>query len=283
MRTLILLIALTLLNLPAARAAEILLIQSSRSPGYTEALRGFHAVSKGDSQTVVVGDYAEVDVERLVKEERPRLILAVGDRALASAKKVREVPVLALLALSLNLQKQWGDNIGGISMFAAPEQYLKLFASMGVKRVGVIYDPAKTGRYLKRVEHDSRLWGMSVVAEPVSNPRDIQAKLEKIKGRVDALWMLPDSTVFTTVNMEAFVLFSMDHGVPVVTFNSQFLRNGAAACLDIDYHDIGLQAGEMAVSILNSGGLRRIPTVDPRRTLLHTNDSVIRKLGKRVP
>ena len=278
MRTLLLLITLTLLSALPAFATDVLILQSGRNAAYTEALRGFHATSNASYRTLVMSDYAEVDVERLVKEDRPRLVVAIGDRALTAARKVREVPVVTLLSLSLNLQKQWADNIGGVSMAAAPAQYLKLLASMGLKSFGVLYDPAKTGRYLKRIAHDAKQLGLTLVAEPVSSSREIQAKLEKFSGNVDALWILPDSTVATTVNMEAFLVYSMTHNLPVVTFSSQHLNSGAAASLDIDYFDVGQQAGEMTVSVLNSES-RKVPTADPRKTRLRTNDKVIHKLG----
>lgn len=283
MRVLFLCIALLLVNLTAARAAEVLVLQSNRSSGYSEALRGFNTAFKGGQRTVVLSDYAEIDVERIVREERPRLVVALGDRALSAAKKLREVPVVTMLALAHGSRKNHADNVGGVAMLPAPEQYMKLLISLGVKRFGVLYDPAKTGRYLKRIEQDARHLGLQLVAEPVGDPRDIQAKLEKMKGSVEALWMLPDSTVFTTVNLEAFILFSMTNRVPVVTFSSYYLKNGAAASLDIDYHDIGVQAGELTVSLLNGGGLRKVPTVDPRRTVLRINESVIRKLGLQLP
>jgi putative ABC transport system substrate-binding protein len=283
MRVLLLCIALTLSTLAPARAAEVLVLQSNRGSGYSDAMRGFQASFKGGQRTVVLSDYAEIDVERLVKEERPRLVVAVGDRALAAVRKLRELPVVTMLALAHSSRKASPDNVGGVAMLPAPDQYMKLLVSMGVRRFGVLYDPAKTGQYLKRIEQDSRHLGLQLVAEPVSDPRDIQAKLEKIKGSVEALWMLPDSTVFTTVNLEAFILFSMTNRVPVVTFSSYYLKNGAAASLDIDYHDIGVQAGELAVSLLNSGGLRKVPTVDPRRTVLRINESVVRKLGLQLP
>ena len=283
MRVLLLCIALTILNLAPAWAVEVLVLQSSRSSGYSEAMRGFQSSFKGGQRTVVLSDYAEIDVERIVKEERPRLVVAVGDRALTAVRKLRELPVVTMLALAHSGRKTSPDNVGGVAMLPAPDQYMRLLVSMGVRRFGVLYDPAKTGQYLKRIEQDCRHLGLQLVAEPVSDPRDIQAKLEKMKGSVEALWMLPDSTVFTTVNMEAFLLFSMTNRVPVVTFSSYYLKNGAAASLDIDYHDIGVQAGELTVSLLNSGGLRKVPTVDPRRTVLRINESVIRKLGLQLP
>ena len=278
MRALFLLIALTLLSALPAFAADVLILQSARSATYSETVRGFHAASNAPYRTIVLSDYGQVDVERVVREERPRLVFAVGDRALLAARKLRGLPVVAALSLALNLQRQWPDNVGGVSVAAAPEQYLRLFAAMGLKSIGVVYDPAKTGNYLKRIAHDAKLLGLTLLAEPVSSPRDIQAKLARMSGNIDALWVLPDSTVATAVNMEAFIVYSMAHNIPVVSFSSQHLNSGAAASLDIDYRDVGQQAGEMATAVLSSES-RKVPTTDPRKTRLHTNDKVIRKLG----
>ena len=279
MRALLLCILLLLMSSLPARAADVLILQSARGPAYSETLRGFHSSTKGSCKTIVLSDYVEVDVERIVKEERPRLVMAVGDKALAAARKLRETPVLAILSLALNLQKNHPDNIGGIAMVAAPQQYLRLFSSLGAKNIGVLYDPAKTGNYLKRVARELKQLGLNLVAEPVSDSREIQKKLAKIQGNVDALWMLPDSTVVTTVNMEALLLFSISNNLPVVTFSSQYLNSGAAASLDVDYLDVGQQAGEMTASLLSGGAIAKVPTVDPRKARLRTNDNVIRKLG----
>ncbi|WP_026842401.1 ABC transporter substrate-binding protein [Citrifermentans bremense] len=277
---LFLLLAFCLPPLPLAQGAELLILESSRSAVYSEALRGFRSACRSSEQTVVLSDYAEVDVQRLVKEERPRVVVAIGDRALAASRKVRELPVVAML--SLNLGRHAPDNIGGISMTVAPREYLNLFQSLGVKRVGLFYDPKKSGQYVKRAQQEARQEGVTLLAEPVRDPRDLQAKLERMKGEIDALWMLPDATVATTVNMEALLLFSMTQSVPMVTFTSHYLKNGAAAALDLDPADIGVQAGELASSLLK-WETHRVPVLDPRKTHLKSNESVLRKLRLRSP
>jgi len=276
-----LLLALTLSSMPAAWGADVLILQSSRTPAYDEALRGFRAACKSSGHTLVLSDYAEVDVLRIVKEERPRLILAVGDKALAASRKVREVPLLSMLSLSLNLSKRFPDNVGGVAMAVAPGEYLKLFDALGAKRVGVFYDPNKTGLYLKRAAHEARELGFVLVAEPVLEARDLQSKLEKMKGEVDAFWMLPDSTVVTMVNVEALLLFSMSQNIPAVTFTGQYLKNGAAAALEIDPFDMGVQTGEVAASLLR-GEARRVQVIPPRKIRLERNESVLRKLRLKI-
>lgn len=276
------LLTLSLVLAPLARGADVLILQTSRSPIYSDALRGFRSAGRASEETVVLSDYAEVDVLRVVNEERPRLVVAVGDKALAACRKIREVPVLSMLSLTLSL-KQFPDNVGGVSMTVAPGRYLELFEALGVRRIGVLYHPKKTGPYLKRAAAEAAQQGLTLVAEPVTNPRDLQAKLEKLKGGVDALWMLPDSTVVTTVNMEALLLFSMTQNVPAVTFTSQYLKNGAAAAIDVDPFEIGVQTGELALQLLRGGILHKVPILDPRKTRLSVNESVLRKLHLKLP
>ncbi|TGU70274.1 ABC transporter substrate-binding protein [Geomonas terrae] len=265
-----------------AEALDVLILQSGRSPVYTDALRGLHGAAKLDSKTLVLSDYSDVDVQRLVREERPRLLIALGDRALNECRKTREVPVLALLSLALT-QRAVPDHIGGIAMTAAPEHYLELFAQMRAKRVGVLYDPRLSGLYVKRALAEAEGYGVTIVTETLRNPRDLQGKLEKLKGDIDLLWLLPDSTAITTVNLEALLVFSMTQAVPAVSFTGQYVKNGAAVALDIDPHDMGGQAGEMAQSLLRSSWGHRVPIVDPRKVRLQVNESVLRKLHLKPP
>ncbi|MBJ6801090.1 ABC transporter substrate-binding protein [Geomonas propionica] len=283
MRPLLFCILITTLSLAApALAADLLILQSSRSPVYSEALRGLRAAARTNEQPLVLSDYAEVDVQRLVREERPRLVIAVGDKALSACRKLREVPVLSMLSLSLS-QKPQSDHVGGVAMVAPPERYLELFGQLGAKRVGVLYDPKLSGLYLKRAAVQAADRGIILTMEPVRHSRDLQGQLEKLKGEVDLLWLLPDSTVVTTVNMEALLLFSMTQGIPAVTFTGQYLRNGAAAALDIDPYDIGVQTGELVSSLLRNGVYPKVPVQDPRKVRLQVNDSVLRKLRLKTP
>ncbi|MBU5614532.1 ABC transporter substrate-binding protein [Geomonas azotofigens] len=282
MRPLLLCILLTWLLAAPALASDLLILQSSRSPVYSEALRGFHAAARNNEQPLVLSDYAEVDVQRLVREERPRLVVAIGDQALIACRKIREVPVVSMLSLSLS-QKSQPDHVGGVTMVAAPGRYLDLFAQLGAKRVGVLYDPKLSGLYLKRAAAEAEDHDVSLTLEPVRNSRELQGKLEKLKNEVDLLWLLPDSTVVTTVNVEALLLFSMTQGIPAVTFTGQYLKNGAAASLDIDPYDMGVQTAELALSLLRSGPYQKVPVLDPRKIRLQVNDRVLRKLRLKVP
>jgi len=283
MRALLFAIALVIMSTLPALAADVLIVQSSSSAAYVEALRGFRDTYKGTSETIVLSDYAEVDVVRVVKEEQPRLILAVGDPALAACKRVRGLPVVALMTLSLNVQKKLAGNVGGVAAVAAPQQYLELFRKLGARRIGVLSDPARTGHYLKRAEQAAKSMGLQLVSLRIDSPREVVARIEQLKGKVDALWMLPDSTAVSAGNQDAYFIFAMEQQLPLVTFGEIYLQKGAAASLDISRSDMGRQAGELAVALLNGSVAAGDFTADPRKVVLHTNDSVLTNLGISLP
>lgn len=275
-------IALFLGSALPAWCADALVLQSSRDHAYSEAVRGFRASYPGSLRVVVLRDYAEIDPVRLVQEERPRVVLAVGERALALAKRLRDVEVVALLAPSFE-QKRAPANLADIAIAAAPERYLRLFRSLGKKRIGVLYDPARTGCYLGLAVRLSREFGLTLEHCEVHNTLQAQAALSRLKGKVDLLWLLPDSTVLSATNVEAFLVFAMENKIPLVSYLEQHLKSGAAATLDIDPYDIGKQAGELCAVAPEGGGLARGSLVYPRKAQLHVNASVLRKLGLAVP
>lgn len=278
MRALRFIIALLLLGALPAAAADVLVVQSGRGAAHEESLRGFRSEYKGSMQAVVLSDYAEVDVVRLVKEERARLVLAVGDAAVAASRRVGQVPVVGLLSLNLNLAKGPAGSLNAVGMLPAPERYLELCQSLGARRVGVIHDPSRTGHYLKRARQAAKALGIELVVREVRTPQDTIARLEQMKGAVDALWMLPDATAVTSGTLDAWFLFSLEQKVPVVTFSEQYLARGAAVSLDVDRTDLGRQAGELATSLLDRAASPPV-ALDARKVRAHGNPTVGRNLG----
>jgi putative tryptophan/tyrosine transport system substrate-binding protein len=278
MRALLLVITLLICSALNVRAADVLTLQSSRDAAYHNAVRGFEASFQGTSRLVVISDYNEVDVVRLVREERPQLVVAVGEAALAACEKVRDIPVVTILSPSLNHRKL-PANVCGVNMVAEPGKYLELFDAMRKKRIGVLYDPSKSGRYLDQAAQAARNFGVTLETVEVHISQEVQSALEKLRGRIDALWVLPDSTVVSGVNMEAYIIFSIDNKVPVVSYLKQHLRSGVAASLDVDFYDIGRQAGDLCLQLIRKGARSGGFVVSPRRAQLSTNAGVLHKLG----
>lgn len=262
-----------------ADAYDVLVVQSRRDPAFDEALSGFRAGHKFSERVIVLADYADVDITRIVREDQPALVLALGDRALDAARKLRQTPVIALISLGIHSRHASSSNLTGIDMFAAPERYLFLFQGMKKHRIGLIYHPAKSGWYVQQARQTAQRMGIELVAREVSAPRDTLAQLSSLAGRVDALWMLPDATAVTRETVEAYFRFSQEHNVPVVSFAGAYLGLGAAAVLEIDRAELGRQAGDLSSAILKGAEAADLPLAYPRKVQLKTNPSVLKHLG----
>ncbi|WP_224956881.1 ABC transporter substrate-binding protein [Geomonas subterranea] len=255
-----------------ALAYDVLVLQSMHEKGYDEAVRGFKRDSPGSVRRIVLTDFAELDLTRITREEHPKLIVAVGDRALEVAQRQHGTPVLYMMALNAKPR-----GAAGVSMLLDPGRYISVFEEMGVERVGVLYDPARSGAYVKRALVAAGRTRVRLVLREVHAPKETPAMLASLKGKVDALWMLPDATAVSPGSTEAYFLFSQAERVPVVTFAEVYLSMGGAVALTIDRYDIGRQVAELAHRVLDGN-----PTDEggepPRRAVTRTNEGVVRQL-----
>lgn len=281
MRRLVFIVVLALLLPSWAHAYDVLVLQSRRSPAYDEVLKGLNSGRKDvvSQRLVVLSDYVDVDVVRIVREDSPVAIVAIGDAALAAARKVRSVPVIGLMSLRVHGLSSTQANLAGIGMFVAPETYCELFRRMQVKRVGVVYNPVHSGWYLQNARQAARDAGITLVTREVAAPQDTPAQLSSLAGKVDALWMMPDVTAVTRETTEAYFNFSQQQMVPVVSFAVGYLGLGAAVALEIDRFAIGVQAKEMVELLLAGTAAHRQSVSFPKSVAIKTNPTVLRRLG----
>lgn len=269
----LLLTSLLLLPLPAF-CYDVLVLQSLHEKGYEEAVNGFRRECRASMRRVILSDFAEADVTRITREEHPKLIVAVGDRALALALKQNSTPVLYMMALNPKPRRF----ATGVSMLLDPSRYFSVFEALGTQKVGVVYDPSRSGPYLKRAQSLAARSPVNLVLREVRAAKETPGVLQSLRGRVDALWMLPDATAVSPASTEAYFLFSQGERVPVVTFSDVYLAMGGAVALNIDRFDIGRQLGEMALSVLDGKPVEEIPPEPPRRAITKSNDGVVRQL-----
>jgi putative tryptophan/tyrosine transport system substrate-binding protein len=277
LRALLLLItSLLLFALPAA-AREVLVVQSVRSAMYDDAVRGFQCTCQAEMTRLMLSDYADPQLARVIREERPRLVVAVGDGAVSALRGIGNVPLLAVMSVGAARGDGAASSPGRVDLFVKPEQYLSLYKSLGIRRVGVIYDPARSGWYVRHAKWLAKQYGVELVLREVKESRQAIAQLATLKGAVDALWVLPDLTAVGRGTLEAYFLFAQSQSVPVVSFSAAHLKLGALAVLEVDRVELGRQAGELAEQLLR--GAQTLPQVSfPRKVSIRVNDAVARRL-----
>jgi len=264
-----------------AEAHHILVLQGSRNKPFREAMRGFARACPHKTFKIVLSESKRIKVSEYLRKDNPRLIVAVGADALEQVKLIRDIPIVYLMVLDPSQIVPEASNITGVMMKPPLSQQLDLIrrALPNATKIGVLYDPTRLASFVKRAIEATNPLGLELVVREVRSPHEVPGVLQRLRGEIDALWMLPDPSVVTPETTECLLLFSGENRVPVITFSRKYLDMGAMLALDIDPYDLGRQAGEMACRIFQGADVRTIPRSDARKVVIRVNQNVARRLG----
>ena len=267
----------------AVFAAGIAAVQSVNIKPYNNALASFKSVCDCKVKSFIVSEIQESDIAEKVKKAKPDVIIAIGIDALERVRMIKDIPIVYLMVLNPRTMPS-ENNITGVSMNIAPEKQLELLkqALPGITRIGLLYDPAWTGNFVKKAKLAAPATGIKIIAREIRNSKDYPSLLKSMEGDVDAFWMLPDLTAVTPETVEFLFLFSMQNSIPVITFSDKYLEMGALMSFEINAYDIGKQAGEMVKEILSGISISKIAKTDARIINLTINLRIARKQGIKI-
>ena len=281
----------------AASAFDIVVLQDAQTEAYNNAYDGFlqtgvESHANGSIKSIRTDLVTRIvlrqndfhDIESRINALRPDLIVAIGEQSLSAAEQFSTIPVVSLLALNSSQSLARHPNISGISMHIPASQQLADLIELipAVKRIGIIYDPAKSRSIIDEATLFAEARGITLVTEQVRSAREVSRTLSGMAGKIDAFWMLPDTTVITTQTIDAIFLFSFQQRVPVLTFADKFIAQGAVVAVTLDLKAIGMQAGEMARSVLAGNVSGRGFQEPVRKSKVRFNDLVAQKMYLRV-
>jgi putative ABC transport system substrate-binding protein len=258
-------------------AYDILVVQDQRSHIYDTLLHGFRNGRHFKERVIVLQDFAENDLVKIVREDHPALVLAVGGRALAETRMIQQTPVVSVFSYGIHMSNP-PSNLAQVKMLAPVERFAALFHALGAKRVGTVLSSTASG-YAVKASETFRKAGIHLVIREAGKPGEVAKQLEALKDTADALWLLPDPAIVTSETVEAFALYSLRHRLPLVSFSDAHLKKGAAAAFAIDLEDLGKQAAETAGRIMAGDSPEDIREIPPRKIRLRFNRQVMEHLG----
>jgi putative ABC transport system substrate-binding protein len=266
---------------PSAAAGDLLVVQSLQIKPYNEALQGFRSVCTGKMHKLVSSELTEADVVGKARKNKPDLILAIGLDALAKVRSIRDVPIVYLMVLNPQSLVQDAVNITGVSLNIQPEKQLATLGQVlpQARKIGLLFDPDKSGTFVRRAQNVAAAMGIDLLTKNVHSSRAAAAALEGMKGKIDALWLLPDTTVVNPKTIDLLLLSAIEDRIPVFTFSGKYAEKGALLALEVDAAEAGRQAGEMANRITAGTDIHDIGRADARGGVLTVNLIIAKKLG----
>jgi putative ABC transport system substrate-binding protein len=281
MNKLLLLILLSLYPCaPAFADGDILVIQSLEIRPYNVALQGFRSVCDIKTQKFISSELGEPEILAKVRKMRPGLILAIGQDALVKVRGIRDVPIVYLMVLNPQSLVKESGNITGVSMNIAPERQLFQLRQVlpNARKIGILFDPVKSAVFVGKSRKAATQMNIELVTREVHSSREALAAIDGIKGKVDALWLLLDTTVVNPATIDLLLLSTIENRIPVIIFSEKYAEKGALMSLELDPAEAGKQAGEMANRILAGEDVNRINEEDVRGCIITVNLIVAKKL-----
>ncbi|MFN7974811.1 MAG: ABC transporter substrate-binding protein [Acidobacteriota bacterium] len=267
--------ALVALSVTPGRAEDVAILKTRVAP-YAAAAKG--AVAKLGGVSVLSIDLADkVDGQALgasLSRAKVRVVLAIGRHATLAARELRELPVVTCMVL---------DPADAAVNPAIPGVHLKVpaLAQLGMLRdltgggakVAVLYDPAHSDATIRDAESAAKTLGCEILRLPVADVKDVFPALRAIKKQGgDALWMIPDPTVYNKDSMDGILRYTIENRIPFMAADKEGVRQGALCALSPEFEKVGAQAAEMVAGILGGKSPAALPLEAPRELGLYVNE-----------
>jgi|GEM_PF-6024608 len=229
----------------------------------------------------ISGPEAELDPTGRISILRPVVMVAVGAKALAAVAEI-DLPIVSLMVADPDNITRGSAFITGVRMTVEADQLLSSIRTNlpSVTTIGIIYDPGKSAEQITSLQQatqkDSHL---TITAKEVTQPKAVHDALAGFGKAVDAVLLLPDTTVITAENLEIFSLFSLAQKKPIIGFAPQYLKRGCAAAIYSTPEDMGRQAGQMVLRLLAGHTIGETPPEESQIVTIQFNRLVLKNLG----
>jgi len=297
----LLLCVVILLCLPRvawSQERRIAIVKSSNSAPFQAAAEGVKKeIRKGQVDPVFIeydlslGLEDEKQVVGKIRELKPDLIVTIGSRstALLSAG-ITDIPIVfseVLNPISSGFAQSMGSsqrNLTGASLDIPIRTQLDKFTLIvpRMRRLGVIYT-RDSEPVVREAEKVCQEMGLELTAVGISSEKEIPKAIESLGQKVDALWAVADTVIFTPQSTQYLLLYSLRNGIPFAGPFTSFVKAGALFTLSWDDKDIGRQSGELALRVLAGENPRNIPITTPRMIYLILNLRTAEQINLDIP
>ncbi len=239
-------------------AQGVAILKSADIGAYSEAIDAFkHALPPSFQVTMeydLQGDMAKgQSLARRIRASDANVVLAVGLKAALAAKlEILDIPVIMCLVLHPEKYDLPTSNMVGLSLTIPFEQHLKPLQRLApqILRIGVLFDPQKTQDLRDQLEHDAKRLGLTLVAQEVHSEQEVSGAQKYLEDSVDAVYLLPDSTVLTEHTLDFLISSTMEANIPLIGFSAGLVQSGAVTGVYFNYADLGRHAATLVPTLL---------------------------------
>lgn len=212
--------------------------------------------------------------------------------AQAVASATTEIPIVftsvtdAVSAELVASMEEPGGNVTGTvdtQPEAIPNTIEFLKNELQAKSIGMVFNSGEQNSraQVDVVKAEAEKLGITVEEASVATSAEVKQATESLIGKVDAFYIITDNTVVSA--LESVLSVATDNELPVMVGEFDSVARGGLGAFGFDYFEIGYEAGEMAVKILNGEATPAELSVQyPQNVKFVVNRTVAEQLGIEV-
>jgi putative ABC transport system substrate-binding protein len=173
-----------------------------------------------------------------------------------------------------------GGNMTGVKLSQNQDRRLELLLDIApkAKNIFVPYNPTDlaAATSVSQIQEIADKLNVAIVEGRVSNSEEVAAMLDSIPEDIDAIFLVPDSTV--NRHLQDIVRLSIQHRVPLSGPSTIQTEGGALTAYGIVHHQAGAQATKIAQRIINGELPGDIP-IETAESFLSINLDIAKQIG----
>ncbi len=224
--------------------------------------------------------------------QKPDIILPIATGpSQVSATTTAEIPIVFSAVtdpVEAGLTKSWeeaGANITGVSDMADIEAIIDFALELypDAKTFGIVYNSAEVNSIVQADICKGILQekGLQYEEGTITNTSELQQVVENLADKVDVFYSPTDNDVASAIPI--FQQVANQYKLPIFPGASTMVEAGGTGTVGLDYYDLGLQAGEMAVRILNGEAVADNPPELVENVSKILNQDQVDILGIKIP
>jgi putative tryptophan/tyrosine transport system substrate-binding protein len=177
-----------------------------------------------------------------------------------------------------------GGRVTGAALDIPADIQFKYFKRVvgTVKRIGVLYS-SETENIIRQATVAAKQLGLSLVSFRVDSEKDIPGAIDSLCRTTDVIWSVADQRIYTPQSTKHIILQTLRNQIPMMAFSQALVEAGGLFTLDFDFKDIGRQAGEIAVRVLQGANPGDIPVATPGIIYFKYNEKTAQRINVIIP
>lgn len=243
-----------------------------------------NAQDKMDLNTTIASELVNSDVDLIFANSTPS--------AQAAAGATDEIPIVftsvtnAEEAELVESHESPGGNVTGTldnHPEAIPNSLTFMKEELGVETIGMIYSAGEQNSIVQIETVKSLIGdlGLKLEETSVSSSAEVKQAAESLLDRVDAIYIITDNRVVSA--LDSVVDVANTNELPLIVGELDSVANGGLAAYGFEYFDIGYEAGEMAIKILEEGvNPGDLAVQEPQNLKLAVNEETAKTIGVEI-